>query len=227
SRCNRSRAVRVNYTTYLSADITRGQSFLALCKIEFRLRLRKKEQESSMMLSDVDIQKKLKSGDIRIEPFNPDSLGPCSVDLRLDSIFRVYNPGTPVDIREQKNLDKDTRLVNTEGNPFLILPGQFVLAQTIEKISLSSEYAALLEGKSSVARLGIIVHAAGLVNPGTGSKKPGKLTLEIYCENLSPVLLYPGMQIVQIMFVPLSSPAERAYDSRPSSRYVGQDSPDV
>ena len=180
-----------------------------------------------MMLSDVDIEKCLEAGDIGIEPFNPNALGPCSVDLCLDQIFRVYNPGTPVDIRAKQDLDEDTKIVDTGGKPFLILPGQFVLAQTVEKVSLSSAYAALLEGKSSVARLGIIVHAAGLVNPGTGSEKPGKLTLEIYCENLSPVLLYPGMQIVQIMFVPLSSPAKRAYDKRPSSRYVGQDSPDI
>jgi len=94
-------------------------------------------------------------------------------------------------------------------------------------IAISAKYAGLLEGRSSVARLGIIVHAAGLVNPGTGLKKPGRLTLEIYCENLSPVMLHPGMGIVQIMFVPLSSPAEIGYDSRKSSRYVGQEEPSI
>jgi len=180
-----------------------------------------------MMLSDVDIEKAMKKGAISIDPFDPDSLGPCSIDLRLDSVFRIYNPGPPVDIRSGEAADKDTKLIDTQGEPFMILPGQFILAQTMERISLSSEYAALLEGKSSIARLGIIVHAAGLVNPGTGSEKPGKLTLEIYCENLSPVLLYPEMPIVQIMFVPLSSPARTGYDSRPRSRFVGQDRPDV
>ena len=180
-----------------------------------------------MMLSDVDIEKELAEGKIGINPLNAEAIGPCSVDLSLDSVFRVYSPGEPVDIKSRDALDRDTKVVNTDGNPFLILPGQFILGQTIERISLSSEYAALLEGKSSVARLGIIVHAAGLVNPGTGSEKPGKLTLEIYCENLSPVLLYPGMQIVQIMFVPLSSPAKRGYDNRTGSRYIGQDQPVV
>jgi dCTP deaminase len=179
------------------------------------------------MLSDVDIEKAMKEGSIAIDPFKPDSLGPCSIDLRLDSVFRIYNPGTPIDFENRESLDKDTKLVDTEGKPFMILPGQFILGQTIERISISSGFAALLEGRSSVARLGIIVHAAGLVNPGTGSKKPGKLTLEIYCENLSPVLLRPEMPIVQIMFIPLSSPAKRGYDKRTESRYVGQDSPDV
>lgn len=180
-----------------------------------------------MMLSDVDIEKAIERGAIVIEPFRIEALGPCSIDLTLDSVFRVYNPGTPIDIENRKALDKDTKLVDTEGKPFMILPGQFILGQTVEKIRINSEYAALLEGRSSVARLGIIVHAAGLVNPGTGTKKPGRLTLEIYCENLSPVLLRPGMSIVQIMFVSLSSPAKRGYDDRSESRYVGQDRPDV
>ncbi|MFQ5832194.1 MAG: dCTP deaminase [Candidatus Thorarchaeota archaeon] len=179
------------------------------------------------MLSDVDIQKAIDRGAIGIDPFDPGSLGPCSIDLKLDVVFRVYNPGPPVDIRSKEPLDRDTTLVDTEGRPFMILPGQFILAQTLERISLDSEHAALLEGRSSIARLGIIVHAAGLVNPGTGTEKPGKLTLEIYCENLSPVLLYPEMPIVQMMFIPLSSPARTGYDKRPHSRYVGQDRPDV
>ncbi len=180
-----------------------------------------------MMLSDKDIRKAIEEKDVLIEPFNSDSVGPCSIDLHLDSIFRIYSPGSPVDIKGEKPIDKDTRLVNTEGRPFMILPGQFVLGQTQERIAISPKYAGLLEGRSSVARLGIIVHTAGLVNPGTGMEKPGRLTLEIFCENLSPVMLYPGMGIVQMMIVPLSSDAEIGYDKRSTSRYVGQDEPDV
>jgi dCTP deaminase len=180
-----------------------------------------------MMLADVDILKAINAGEIMIDPFDPDTLGPCSIDLKLDSMFRVYAPGNPVDIRSDDVIDKDTKIVDTGEEPFLILPGQFILGQTQERIKLSPLYAGLLEGRSSVARLGIIVHTAGLVNPGTGTKTPGKLTLEIFCENLSPVLLYPGMRIVQIMFVPLSSRAERAYDARRGSRYVGQDQPRI
>ncbi len=180
-----------------------------------------------MMLSDQDIEKAMERGDIIIEPYDKATLGPCSIDLTLDCIFRVYDPGPPVDIRTETDVSKGTRLINTKGEPFMILPGQFILGQTRESIAIGSQYAALLEGRSSVARLGIIVHAAGLVNPGTGTEKPGRLTLEIYCENLAPVLLYPEMRIVQIMFVPLSSPARTGYDKRKDSRYVGQQEPEM
>ncbi|TXT57377.1 MAG: dCTP deaminase [Candidatus Thorarchaeota archaeon] len=180
-----------------------------------------------MMLSDVDIEKAMEQGDIKIEPYDNALLGPCSIDLTLDSIFRIYSPGAPVDIKSDTPVDRDTKVVDTGEEPFMILPGQFILAQTRENISVSPKYAALLEGRSSVARLGIIVHAAGLVNPGTGIDRPSRLTLEVFCENLSPVLLYPGMKIVQIMFVPLSSPAKTVYDKRKKSRYVGQQRPDV
>lgn len=179
------------------------------------------------MLSDEDIREAIRNNEITIDPFDEQAIGPCSIDLKLDSTFRIYNPGPPVDIKSDEPLDRGTDLVNTNGEPFMILPGQFILGQTLERISLSSGYAALLEGLSSVARLGIIVHAAGLVNPGTGTKEPGKLTLEIYCENLSPVLLYPGMRIVQIMFVPLSKPAKTGYDERESSKYIGQSGPSI
>ncbi|MDF1540280.1 MAG: dCTP deaminase [Candidatus Thorarchaeota archaeon] len=180
-----------------------------------------------MMLSDKDIKTAIEKGEIMIDPFDVISVGPCSVDLHLDSAFRVYHPGPPVDIHADRPLDEETKLVNTGKDPFMILPGQFILGQTIESISVSEGYAGLLEGRSSIARLGIIVHAAGLVNPGTGVDKPGRLTLEIFCENLSPVMLYPGMPIVQIMFVPLSSRAGTGYDRRDSSRYVGQQHPDI
>ncbi len=180
-----------------------------------------------MMLSDVDIRNAIKAKDIVITPFDAEAVGPCSVDLKLDSVFRIYSPGEPVDFKSGNPEDQHTKLVDTGEDPFMILPGQFILAQTQEKISLSKSYAGLLEGRSSVARLGIIVHAAGLVNPGTGLEKPSKLTLEIFCENLSPVMLHPGMKIVQLMFVPLSRPSRMGYDQRPGSHYVGQDKPEI
>ncbi|MFW9908077.1 MAG: dCTP deaminase [Candidatus Thorarchaeota archaeon] len=180
-----------------------------------------------MMLSDADIRKAIRDHEISISPLDQNAIGPCSVDLRLDSVFRIYHPGPPVDIHAAIPHDKDTHLVDTNGEPFMILPGQFILGQTMESISVSEKYAGLLEGRSSIARLGIIVHAAGLVNPGTGVDKPGRLTLEIFCENLSPVMLYPGMRIVQVMFIPLSSKAETGYDKRAGSRYVGQRKPDI
>ncbi len=180
-----------------------------------------------MMLSDRDIFRALEQNEISIDPFTKENVGPCSVDLTLDSVFRVYGPGGAVDIRDASSLGRDTKIVNTGNEPFMILPGQFILGQTREVISVSTKYAGLLEGRSSIARLGIIVHAAGLVNPGTGVEQPGRLTLEIFCENLSPVFLYPGERIVQLMFVRLSSEASVQYDSREGSRYVGQGEPKI
>ncbi|MCF2136266.1 MAG: dCTP deaminase [Candidatus Thorarchaeota archaeon] len=178
-----------------------------------------------MMLSDSGILTAIENSEIAIDPFDETALGPCSIDLTLDSVFRIYHEGKAVDIKSKTQVDDSTELVDTEGQPFTIQPRQFVLGQTKETIMVSENYAALLEGRSSIARLGIIVHAAGLVNPGTGIKKKTKLTLEIFCENASPVLLYPGMKIVQIMFVQLSSPARRKYDARPGSKYIGQEEP--
>ncbi len=180
-----------------------------------------------MILSDNDILKELKQGSIVIDPFDPSSLGPCSIDLKLDSLFRIYKPGSDVDIQDRKLVDRDTELIDTGEKPFKILPGQFVLGQTREKIAISVNLAGILEGRSSIARLGIVVHAAGLVNPGTGIREPGKLTLEVFCMNRSPVLLYPGTGIVQIMFAPLSSTARTGYDERASSQYVGQVRPEI
>ncbi|MHA1960824.1 MAG: dCTP deaminase [Candidatus Thorarchaeota archaeon] len=180
-----------------------------------------------MILSDNEVLKAIEEGAIVIDPYSPHLVGPCSIDFRLDSVFRVYDSGPTVDFQSKDSLDQSTRIVDTEGEPFEIRPGQFILGQTIENLAVSPEIAGILEGKSSVARLGIIVHAAGLVNPGTGTVKPGKLTLEIYCMNVNPVFLYPEMQIVQIMFMPLTSPARVGYDKRPSSLYVGQQEPDI
>ncbi len=180
-----------------------------------------------MMLSDSEILEAIANGEIDIQPFNKDALGPCSVDLTLDSVFLVYHPGEPIDVRLQDPSRNNTELVDTGGEPFVIRPHQFILGQTRETVAVSPRLAALLEGRSSIARFGIIVHAAGLVNPGTGAMRPGKLTLEIFCENESPVILYPGMRIVQIMFVRLGRTATITYDKRPESKYVGQQLPSI
>jgi len=96
------------------------------------------------------------------------------------------------------------------------------LAKTNERIAISKDLAATLEGRSSVARKGIVVHAAGLVNPGSGLRDPVPLVLEVFCQNTSPVKLHPGMRIVQIIFHQLTSETTRGYDEREDSRFVGQ-----
>ena len=120
-----------------------------------------------------------------------------------------------------------SELVITNGEPFTLYPGQFILGQTQEKVAISKALAATLEGRSSVARLGIVVHAAGLVNPGTGLNKPTRLTLEIFCQLNNPVQLIPGMGIMQILFHKLTSAVETGYDERSSSHYIGLEDPRI
>jgi dCTP deaminase len=181
-----------------------------------------------MVMSDKEILEAIEKGEISIDPFSAkDMLGPCSVDLHLLDEFRVFKMGRVVDPQGDNSKDKVTELIGTGGKPFIIAPGQFTLASTVEKIAIAKDIAATLEGRSSIARLGIMVHAAGLVNPGTGLVKPSRLTLEVSCQNSSPVKLYPGMKIVQIIFHRLSGKAAIGYDERKTSRFVGQDQPSL
>jgi dCTP deaminase len=177
-------------------------------------------------MSNKEILQAMERGEISIEPFSAEEmLGPCSVDLHLLDEFRVFKAGGVIDPKEDYSSNRVTELINTGGKPFIIAPGQFTLASTVEKIAISRSIAATLEGRSSIARLGIVVHAAGLVNAGTGLIKPSRLTLEVSCENSSPIRLYPGMKIVQMIFHRLGEPATIGYDERKSSRFVGQDQP--
>jgi len=179
-----------------------------------------------LILSDVDILRAIERGEIKIIPFKRENLGPCSVDLTLGSKFRTFGRGLEtVDPNAVVSTADNTVLIDTRGEPFIIRPGEFVLGITRERIAVSKGYAATLEGKSSIARLGLVVHAAGLVNPGTGMREPSQLVLEIFCQNSIPVKLYPGMKIVQIIFHKLTTPASVGYDEREGSKFVGQKEP--
>jgi len=167
-----------------------------------------------MILPDHEIIEAIERGEIRIIPFNPKNVGPCSVDLTLADEFVIFKQGSVIDPLNVESIKRGIVLAKTNNKPLLLKPGQFVLARTAEKVVLSKKYAATLEGRSSIARLGIVVHAAGLVNPGTGLREPKPLVLEIFCQNSSPVKLYPGMKIVQIIFHKLSSEASIGYDER-------------
>ncbi|NHJ00926.1 MAG: dCTP deaminase [Candidatus Heimdallarchaeota archaeon] len=180
-----------------------------------------------MILSNKDILSAMEAQEIVISPFDSSAIGPCSVDLHLGSSFLVFRHGTLFRPNQPESILKNTEMVQTEGEPFLLSPNQFVLASTKEKISISRNLAATLEGKSSIARLGIVVHAAGLVNPGTGLKSPTTLTLEISQQANSTVELEPGMPIIQIIFHRLTSEATIGYDDRSSSKYIGLDAPKV
>ena len=172
-----------------------------------------------MILSDVDILESLKRKEIVIDPLNTELVGPCSVDLRLSDKFVIFKSKSLIDPYDFHTLENAVEIIETKGRPFILMPKQFVLAYTLEKIAISKSLAATLEGRSSIARLGIVVHAAGLVSPGSGMLVPKPLVLEVFSQSDTPVKLYPGMRIVQIIFHRLTSPVSMGYDEDPRSSY--------
>ncbi len=182
-----------------------------------------------MVLSDRDIRRYLAEGRIRIYPPIDEALqlGPCSVDLRLGSVFKVfdYTRVPYIDTRTPPVGSELMREVVVEGEaPFVLHPGELVLASTYETLELDDDILARLEGRSSLARLGIIVHGtAGVFEPGWR----GKAVLELSNLSRVPVALYPMMRICSFTFEPLSSPAENPYWKRAASKYLGQDGAEI
>ena len=176
------------------------------------------------VLSDRTIREELAAGRLVIEPLDPRAIQPASVDLRLDALFRVFRSSSRpfVDVRE--SVDDLTELVTiAEDEPFIIQPATFCLASTLETITLPDDIVARVDGKSSLGRLGLLVHAtAGYVDPGW----TGKLTLELSNQSQMPIALYYGMRICQISFLRLSTPVDRPYGSPElGSKYQGQTGP--
>jgi dCTP deaminase len=177
-----------------------------------------------VVLSDRDIRAEIEVGRILIDPFVPEAVQPSSVDLHLDRRFRVFrnNRYPYIDVREEQ--PELTELVEISGDePFVLHPGEFVLGSTFELVQLPDDLVARLEGRSSLGRLGLLIHStAGYVDPGW----EGNLTLELSNVANLPIKLYDGMKIGQISFQRLSSPVEVAYgDKRIGSRYRGQTDP--
>ena len=176
------------------------------------------------VLSDHDIAALLASGRVKVEPYDAADLQPSSVDLHLDRSFRVFrnNRYAFIDVRApQPDL---TELLNVaDEEPFVLHPGEFVLGQTLEWVELPNDLVARLEGKSSLGRLGLLIHStAGYVDPGG----KGKLTLELSNVAKLPIALYFGMKIGQISFFEMSSPVDRPYGSSGlGSKYQGQSEP--
>ncbi len=176
------------------------------------------------VLSDRDIRAALEAGQIRLDPYDSSDLQPSSVDLHLDRSFRVFrnNRYAFIDVRAvQPDLTELLRIEDDE--PFILHPGEFVLGQTVEWVELPVDLVARLEGKSSLGRLGLLIHStAGYVDPGW----KGNLTLELSNVANLPIALYFGMRIGQISFLRLSSPVDRPYGSPElRSRYQGQSEP--
>jgi dCTP deaminase len=171
------------------------------------------------VLSDGTIRRLVDEGRIVIEPWDPELVQPASVDLRLGGSFRVFHNHrtSAIDLREPPtNLTEEV----TGEEMFVIHPGEFVLGVTEEYVELPDDIVARIEGKSSLGRLGLIVHAtAGFVDPGF----KGTLTLEITNLTRVPIKLYPGLLIAQLSFMTLDAPAERPYGSEAlGSHYQGQ-----
>ena len=177
-----------------------------------------------MLLSDRDLVSEIKSENLALEPFEPELMQPSSVDVRLDRFFRVFNNHLYTHIDPSIRQDDLTAPVEVdEDQPFVLHPGEFVLASTLEVITLGDQLAGRLEGKSSLGRLGLLTHStAGFIDPGFS----GHVTLELSNVANLPITLWPGMKIGQLCIFRLSSPAEHPYGSAVyGSRYQGQRGP--
>lgn len=177
-----------------------------------------------MVLSDRGIKTEIEEGRLVFDPYDEGLVQPSSVDVRVDRSFRVFNNTRYPYIDVRKPMEELTSLVKIEDDePFVLHPGEFVLGQTLERVSLPDDLVARLEGKSSLGRLGLVIHStAGFVDPGF----EGNLTLEL--SNLAnlPITIYYGMPIGQISFMRLDGPVEHPYGDRAAgSKYQGQAEP--
>ncbi len=178
-----------------------------------------------MILSDKDIKAAIASGRVKIESDQPEMfwhIHASSMDLRLGNVFKLYDHSkfAILDPKRPETFQGNMRTINVpEGEPFIVQPGEFILGVTKESITVPDDLVVRVEGRSSLGRLGIIVHStAGFVDPGFS----GTITLEISNLNRMPVALYPGMRVCQLAFEMMTSPAETPYNAKPGSKYQGQ-----
>jgi dCTP deaminase len=180
-----------------------------------------------MVLSDVDIRKYMGQGKIKVTPeLTPEQYGSCSIDFRLGNEFGIFEHSRHafIDLREGSTAIQDLmRTIEVPmGESFILQPGEFALAITEEKLELDDDVLGRLEGRSSLGRIGIIVHGtAGLFDPGWR----GKATLELSNLGRMPVALYPGMRICSFTFEQLTTPSSVPYHKKASNKYAGQSRP--
>jgi dCTP deaminase len=176
------------------------------------------------VLSDKSIIQEIEAHRLRIDPFDPDAVQPASVDLRLDRVFRTFRVTSRPYVDVRLPIDDLTELIRVDDDePFMLQPHTFCLGSTVETVTLPDDIVARVDGKSSLGRLGLLVHAtAGYVDPGW----TGQLTLELSNQSQMPIALYYGMRIAQISFLRLTTPATRPYGSPGlGSKYQGQTGP--
>jgi len=172
-----------------------------------------------MILSDRDIKKALLNRDITITPFNKKYIQPASIDLHIDKHFLVYNTNKNYVIDPKKPIDMMMEKITIDKNkPFVLHPGEFALGLIYETTGVSSSYVGRLEGKSSVGRMGLLIHVtAGFLDPGNSLK----MTLELHNTANLPILIYYKMPIAQMAFEKISSPCENPYSKKRNNKYVG------
>ena len=178
-----------------------------------------------MILSDKDIRAAIAAGTIEVTSKDGQHgkvIGPSSYDIRLGKFFKIYKHAhlavlDPVKSESFEGVTETVEIV--DGEPFIVQPGEFVLGATMEKVKLPDNIVARVEGRSSLGRLGIIIHStAGFIDPGF----EGTITLEITNINRMPVALYPGMRIGQFAFETMTSAAEVPYNKKTCSKYMNQ-----
>jgi len=177
-----------------------------------------------VILSDQTLREELADGRIVIDPLGDDCVQPSSVDLHVDRYFRVFRNDTTPFIDPKQSQEDLTELVEVAADKtFILHPGEFVLGSTLERVALPDDLVARLEGKSSLGRLGLLIHStAGFVDAGWD----GHLTLELSNVANLPIAIYPGMKIGQISFIRMTTPAEHPYGSDAAgSKYQGQRGP--
>jgi len=177
-----------------------------------------------MVLSDKSIKEELAKGRIVIEPSSEDFVQPASVDVRLDKKFLIFQntKRTHIDVRRPAD-DIVEEVVIDDDTPFMLHPGQFALGSTLETVSIPDDIIARIEGKSSLARYGLLIHStAGFIDPGWS----GNLTLEFSNVGILAISLYNRMKIGHLSFNRLSTPADTPYGSKGlGSKYQGQTGP--
>ena len=178
-----------------------------------------------MIYSDRTIKESIASGKIAIDPYEPSYVQPSSVDLRVANGFRVFMNHKYSEIDPRSPQSDLTQLVEVEGSAdaFMLHPGEFVLGSTLERVRLGEDVVARLEGKSSLGRLGLLIHStAGFIDPGF----EGHITLELSNVATLPIAIYPGMKIGQISFYQMTTAAQYPYGSPElGSKYQGQSGP--
>lgn len=177
-----------------------------------------------MMLSDRTLREALESGRIEVDPLAPKAIQPSSIDLRLGAQFRIFRNHTRAIIDVKQDLSDLTEMIEMGSDePFILHPGEFVLGSTFERVKVPDDLVARIEGKSSLGRLGLLIHStAGFVDAGWN----GQLTLELSNVASLPITLYPSMKIGQISFMQMTTPADQPYGSSAvGSKYQDQQGP--